>query len=224
MFHLRDQVVLGVPVSPLVLAGCGAGCSEVPGDFAGGGGRGPAPLVGDGVVARAEQCGVGQGGGAAVDPVNEVVGVGPHGWRGAPGDGAALVAQPHGSEHPGGEQAPGPADVQDLGVGAQHDRDDGRVAGDPADCLGCQEPAGQQGGPGPAAVGEVAQVDGDEQGGLGGGRGGAPGGGRPAADLDQGLAAALLGGAQVRACRGGSGCGQGSEDGFQDLAAFGVQA
>lgn len=44
------------------------------------------------------------------------------------------------------------------------------------------------------------------------------------ADVDQGLAAALVGRSQVRARAGGLGRGQGSGDGFEDFAAFGVQA
>jgi len=46
---------IGVPVRPPVPAGCGAGWSYVPGHFAGGGGCGPASLVGDRLVATAEQ-------------------------------------------------------------------------------------------------------------------------------------------------------------------------
>jgi len=62
-----------MPVSPPVLAGCGAGSSEVPGDFAGGRGRGPAPLVSQRVVPAAQQCPVEQAGDPTIDPVDQVM-------------------------------------------------------------------------------------------------------------------------------------------------------
>jgi hypothetical protein len=116
------------------------------------------------------------------------------------------------------------ADIQDFGVGAQHDGDDGRVAGDPPDRLGCQQLTGQHGRPGTGPGPQVLQVDGDEQRGLGGDRSRATGGGGPPADFDQCVAAALVAGAHVWTHWRGLGCGQGSEDGLQDFFAFWVQA
>ena len=84
---LDDENKVGL-VEP---AGCGAGWSEVPGHFAGGRCCGPAPLVGDRVVAGAEQGAVEQAGDPSVDPVNDVVRVSPLRRCGTARDRAALV-------------------------------------------------------------------------------------------------------------------------------------
>ena len=72
-------------------------------------------------------------GGAAVDPVDDVVGVAHRGWSGAAGEGAVPVAQDQGDPDGRGDQPGGAADVEDLAVGAEDAGDDVGVAGQPAD-------------------------------------------------------------------------------------------
>ena len=77
---------------------------------------GIAVAVDDGVVGAAEQGGVGQVGGSAISPVDEVVGVGPLRGFGAAGEGAAVVAQPEMSGLGRGEEPDGLALVEDLAL------------------------------------------------------------------------------------------------------------
>ena len=125
--------------------------SGVPGDVGGGDGGGEVVLVDPGVVVGAEQGQVGQGGGPAVGPVLDVVGVAPLRWSPASGEGAPCVAGPECGLQGGGDQAFGAPDVQGLALAAQHDRDDGGVAGELADGLGGQGGAGE-GEPGAVRV------------------------------------------------------------------------
>ena len=65
-------------------------------------------------------------------PWPDVVGFAPAGRPVAAGKGAAAVAQDERPAQRSGEQPPGPADVEDLAAAAEHRRDDGGVAGEPA--------------------------------------------------------------------------------------------
>jgi len=104
---------VSTPVAQPVWAGCGAGSfsawwsgwprevvvvgagGQVPGDASVRGEvSGQAPVVHEVVVVPAQQGRVGQVGGSAVEPVSQVVRVAPLGGHGAPGEGAAAVAQP----------------------------------------------------------------------------------------------------------------------------------
>lgn len=85
------------------------------------------------MVFPADQDEVGQGGGAAVGPVGDVVGLAHRGWSGAAGEGAVLVAQGQGGPEGEGDQAVGSADVEDLAVGAEDAGDEVGVAGQAAD-------------------------------------------------------------------------------------------
>ena len=129
------------------------------------------------------------------------MGVAPGGGGGAAGEGAVPVAEPEGFGLGGGEVPQASSPVQDVPVGGQDDGDDGAVAGQPADGLGAEEGAGvdaadQDAGSGPVL--QVVQADGDDHGGLGPGRcDGRRGGHGAAADLDEGVAAALVDGAGV---------------------------
>src|SRR5215217_1389707 len=110
------------------------------------------------VVPFAEQGQVGDGGGAAVEPGDDVVGFALDGWGAA--DDAAFVAGVEGSAHGARDQALTGADVQWLGLRAQDDRENLGVAGQPADrCSGEvvaeDEGAGRVRGRG----GEILEVD-----------------------------------------------------------------
>ena len=85
------------------------------------------------VVVPAQQHEVVQGGGAAVGPVGEVVGVAHHRWPGAAGERAVPVPADQGPPQGGGDEAVRPADVEDLAVGAEGDGDDVGVARETAD-------------------------------------------------------------------------------------------
>src|SRR5680860_119905 len=86
----------------------------MPGHLAGG--RGPPLLVDDRVVAPAQQRPVEQAGGPSVNPMDQVMRIGPLRRRRTARDRAALVAQPQRPQQPWGERSPGPAHVQDLGA------------------------------------------------------------------------------------------------------------
>ena len=60
----------------------------------------------------------------AVDPVEDVVGVAHGRWSGAAGERAVSVADDEGGPDRGGDQAAEPAEVEDLGVGAEDGGDD----------------------------------------------------------------------------------------------------
>ena len=125
--------------------GCGGWWSvSVAGDGVGGGPGGAGDVDGavgdvDGPVAGvqvavtpfAEQDEVGDLGFAAVDPRLHVVGVAVDGW-GAAAD-AALVAGDEGFADRAGREPDGGADVEGLGVRAEHDRQDVGVAGESPD-------------------------------------------------------------------------------------------
>ena len=92
----------------------------------------PGGVVDDAVVLAAEQDEVVQAGRAAVGPVDDVVGVAHHGWAGAAGEGAVVVAGDQGAPQGRGDESCGAADVEDLAVGAEADRDEVGVAGQAA--------------------------------------------------------------------------------------------
>ena len=80
------------------------------------------------------------------------------------------VPQQHGAGLGGAEQSFGPTQVEHLALGAEHDRDDGGVAGDPPGGLRGQQGArveAAQGGGRADPLGEVGQAHGQQQGGLG---------------------------------------------------------
>ena len=72
-------------------------------------------------------------GGSAAGPVGDVVGLAPGRGDGALREGAALVPGRDGLADVRREDPGGAADVQDLALAAEHDRDDVGVAGDFAD-------------------------------------------------------------------------------------------
>jgi hypothetical protein len=86
--------------------------------------------VDDRVVMAAEQDEVVQGGGAAVDPVHDVVGVAGDRWAGAAGEGAVSVAGDQRQPEAVGDQPGGAAGVEDLGLRAEHDGENVGVAGE----------------------------------------------------------------------------------------------
>ncbi len=110
---------------------------------------------------------------AAVGPVDDVVGVAHHRGSGAAGEGAVGVPAHQGPPQGGGDQALGAADVEDLAVGAEGDRDQVGVAGQPADHGGGEVEAvvgggdrGAEGGPVDLAA-EHVQAGGDREAGSG---------------------------------------------------------
>src|SRR5450756_25683 len=94
--------------------------SGVPGDVARGDGGGEVVLVGPDVVVLTDQREVEQGGGSAVDPVDDVVRGAPLGWAPAAGEGAALVSGPQCGQQGWGDQAFGSSDVQGLALSLIH--------------------------------------------------------------------------------------------------------
>ena len=108
--------------------GSGAGAVGVAGDF-------PAPSVDrDEVVEPAEQAEVGQAGGAACGPRDQVVDLAGGGGLGAAGELAVLVALDDGGAQVGGDGAGGAAEVQWLAGGVEGGAEDGaaQVAREPA--------------------------------------------------------------------------------------------
>ena len=103
----------------------GAGMSSVGwggGEVAvGGAGELPAALVDRPVVGPAHQGQVGEVGGAAVEPVAQVVGFAPGQGALAAGEHPAAVAHGQGSSLGGRDDPAGPADLQRLGGGAAQD-------------------------------------------------------------------------------------------------------
>ena len=104
----------------------------------------PAVFVDVSVVVAAQEHGVGQVGGATVQPGDEVVGVGVGGGPVTAGPAAATVTD---CEHPallGGEQPAGAAEVDHDAVLVEQQRGQLRIAGDPRHAHGVQErrPAG----------------------------------------------------------------------------------
>ena len=85
------------------------------------------------VVGAAEQHQVVECGVAAVGPVLDVVGVAGDGGSGAAGEGAVLVAGDQGVPEGSGDESAGAAEVEELGLGAEHDGQDVGVAGQGAD-------------------------------------------------------------------------------------------
>ena len=76
------------------------------------------------------------------------------------------VAQDEGFPDRGGDQALGAADVEDLGKGAEHGRDDLGVTGEPSDGGRRAVVAGVE-GRGAECVPELVEGDGDGEAGLG---------------------------------------------------------
>jgi len=93
----------------------------------------PWGVVDDAVMMSAEQGEVSEAGSPAGRPVDAVVGVAHHRGPVAAGERAVPVSDDQRGPDPGGYQAFGPADVEDLGVGAERGGDDLGVAGEPAD-------------------------------------------------------------------------------------------
>ena len=85
-------------------------------------GQPPAALVHGSVVGPAQQGQVGQVGGAAVDPVAQMVGLAPGQRAGTVGEDAAAVADGQGGALGGLDDPGGPADLQRLGRGAPQGR------------------------------------------------------------------------------------------------------
>ena len=118
-------------------------------------------------MVAAEQDEVGQGGGSAIRPVMDVVGVGPPVGSGAAGEGAPAVADVQGAADAGGDGAGGPADVQGFAGRSQDDGDEGRVTRQAAGGGRGQGVAGLGGGAPHPALAELGlqgvQGGGDDQ-------------------------------------------------------------
>src|SRR3954454_2926711 len=106
----------------------------------------PGGVVDEAVVVPAEQHEVGEGGGSAVCPEPDVVGVAPGGWDVAAGECAVLVAGGQRAADAEGDGAGCPADVQRLGGGGEDGGDDVGVAGQPPQGFDRDGGAGLQGG------------------------------------------------------------------------------
>ena len=92
-------------------------------------GEPPAALVDGSVVGSAQQGQVGQVGGAAMDPVAQVVGLAPGQGAGTVGEDAAAVADGQGGALGGLDDPGGPADLQRLGRGPAQGRREERHRG-----------------------------------------------------------------------------------------------
>jgi len=90
--------------------------------------QGAAAFVLGAVVPAAQQDQVGKVGGAAVDPVFEMVSFGPGGGPVAAGVHAPGVAHDQGAAQRGADGAGAPADVEDLGLAVGDDAADAGVA------------------------------------------------------------------------------------------------
>ena len=84
------------------------------------------------VVVQAEEDTVGQGGGSAVEPAGDVVGLGHAGGSVAAGPGAAPVAEDECVPEVGWEEPLAATDVQDGGGAVEDGGQDSGVAQDPA--------------------------------------------------------------------------------------------
>jgi hypothetical protein len=98
-------------------------------------GQPPPTLMDRPVVVSAQQGEIGQVGGAAIEPVNQMMTVAPGQGPGAVGEDTTAVADGEGVALSGGDDPAGPPDVQGLAGGAAQDR------GEPVH--GCLEPGGQ---------------------------------------------------------------------------------
>jgi hypothetical protein len=85
-------------------------------------GEPPAALVHGSVVSSAEQGQVGQVGGAAMEPVAQMMGLTPGQGTGAVGEDTAAVTHGQGAALGGLDDPGGPADFQRLGRGPTQDR------------------------------------------------------------------------------------------------------
>lgn len=102
--------------------------------------------------------------GPSIDPVADVVGVGPVRRDGAAGEGATPISMPKCDELGCGGEADGPSLVEGLAAAAEHDGDDRGVAGQSPDRFRRQQlpgGGGAQGGGGADAGGEVRQAHGE---------------------------------------------------------------
>ena len=88
---------------------------------------GEAVSVDEGVVASAQECGIGQVGGSAVEPVEEVVSVAPGRRGGAAGVGAVPVAEDERGALSAGEVA-GPAAQGQVAAGGPEEEPERAVA------------------------------------------------------------------------------------------------
>lgn len=70
----------------------------------------------DRVVTTAQQGPIGHVGGAAIDPVDEMVGIAPMRRRPAPSECAPSIAQPHGLDHRRREESLAPANPDDVAL------------------------------------------------------------------------------------------------------------
>ena len=98
--------------------------------------RDVAVVVGEGVVALAQEPAVGDGGVAAVAPRFVVVGVAHRGGSFAAEGGATTVPESHGYSLGFGVEAASPADVEGFGCSAEDDRDDPCLTGQAAGLAG----------------------------------------------------------------------------------------
>jgi hypothetical protein len=95
-------------------------------------------VVGEGVVATAEQGEVVEAGGSAVCPVLDVVGVAGDRWAGAAGERAVAVPQHQCVPDTAGDEAVGAADVENLAVTAEHGGQEFGITGETTDRGGGQ--------------------------------------------------------------------------------------
>ena len=154
-----------------------------------------------------------------------MVGVAPAGWAVAAGEGAAAVAGGQGAADGGGDQSGDAADVEGFADGAEHDRDEFGVTGQPAGDFDAERGAVVQ-GRGWAAGGALQRRQLDPDGDVGGFAAHLRvGGGGLLADAGERVGVALPGGAQVGDALGGGrgGRGERAEDGEGERAAFFVE-
>src|SRR4051794_27775262 len=85
----------------------------------------------DAVVLAADQDKVVQAGGTAVGPGDDVVGVAHPGGTGAAGERAVPVPSDDGPPQGGSDESRSTSDVENLAVGAEADRDQVGIAGQP---------------------------------------------------------------------------------------------
>lgn len=191
----------------------------------------PAAFVAEDVVAATQQHEVGEVGGAAVGPVNDVVCIAPPGWAVAAGEDTAAVAMRKGAVLGWARVAGASAEVEDLGAASGHDPAEPGVAGEAqrgvaGDGADAGEIAADRREVGGRATDERVEVDGDVD-----ARGRPPrgsarrvgGGERFAHDLDEEVGPALGAGPRATGRVGGVGAVAGFEGGDDGGAAFGVE-
>src|SRR6478735_10158566 len=118
-------------------------------------------VVGSGVVSGTQESAVVEVGAAPVGPADPVVCVAEPGWPVASFGHAALVADAEGGELGSGEEPSGAADVEDLTVAVEDDRDDAGGAREPAGLAGADLLAGVEDTGLLGLAGQGVEVDGD---------------------------------------------------------------